>query len=203
MLKYKSIPSNSGLVSYGNTGARLSDPRAVYESMIKALVKFREYNKKWKIKDQKEFGKLLTEFEIFDIKTNNIISSDKDVRVKTSFISQLGFTTEERVVTDVGIELLSKSKINQFNNFEISEDSYVYLKQFLKYQQKGFNIIPLLSLIYSIIEFDNNLPIDFVTYLWAGSQTKEELIQNIKAYKLNYDYREAVYKSIINSKILI
>ncbi|MDO5106178.1 hypothetical protein [Capnocytophaga sp.] len=200
MDNYKKITSNSGLISFGNTGARLSDPRAIYVKILSALVEFRKQNTNWEFTDQANFGNLLTELNVFDIKTNNVVSSDKDVRVKTGFISQLGFTTEDRMVTNIGKELLSNSQSFDVNSFEISKDSYTYLKQFLKYQQSDFKILPLLSLIYSVIEFKNELPIDFVTYIWASSQTKEELVQNIENYKLNSDYREVVYKAIANSE---
>ena len=76
--------------------------------------------------------------EIFEIKTDNIVSSDKDVRLKTSFISQLGFTTNDRIVTKAGEELLQNSKNFATNEFEISNESFTYFKQFLKYQQKEF-----------------------------------------------------------------
>ena len=166
MSEYKKITANSGLISLGNTGARLSDPRATYVKILNALVEFRKQNKNWETKDQADFGKLLGEFEIFDIKTDNKVSSDKDVRVKTGFISQLGFTTDERIITKAGIELLTNSLNFETNEFDISKESFTYLKQFLKYQQNDFEIFPLLSLIYAIIEFDNELPIDFVTYVW-------------------------------------
>lgn len=96
MSEYKKITANSGLISLGNTGARLSDPRATYVKILNALVEFRKQNKNWENKDQAEFGKLLGELEIFDIKTDNKVSSDKDVRVKTAFIDDFGFTTEKK-----------------------------------------------------------------------------------------------------------
>lgn len=200
MSEYKKITANSGLISLGNTGARLSDPRATYVKILNALVEFRKQNKNWEIKDQADFGKLLGEFEIFDIKTDNKVSFDKDVRVKTGFISQLGFTTDERIITNAGIELLTNSLNFETNEFDISKESFTYLKQFLKYQQNDFEIFPLLSLIYTIIEFDNELPIDFVTYVWSGSQTKKELIDNIKNYKKHSDYKETVYQAALNSE---
>lgn len=200
MSEYKKITANSGLISLGNTGARLSDPRATYVKILNALVEFRKQNKNWETEDQADFGKLLGEFEIFDIKTDNKVSSDKDVRVKTGFISQLGFTTDERIITNAGIELLTNSLNFETNEFDISKESFTYLKQFLKYQQNDFEIFPLLSLIYAIIEFDNELPIDFVTYVWSGSQTKKELIDNIKNYKKHSDYKETVYQSALNSE---
>lgn len=200
MSEYKKITANSGLISLGNTGARLSDPRVTYVKILNALVEFRKQNKNWETKDQSDFGKLLGEFEIFDIKTDNKVSSDKDVRVKTGFISQLGFTTDERIITNAGIELLTNSLNFETNEFDISKESFTYLKQFLKYQQNDFEIFPLLSLIYAIIEFDNELPIDFVTYVWSGSQTKKELIDNIKNYKKHSDYKETAYQSVLNSE---
>lgn len=200
MSEYKKITANSGLISLGNTGARLSDPRATYVKILNALVEFRTQNKNWETKDQSEFGELLGELGIFDIKTDNKVSSDKDVRVKTGFISQLGFTTDERIITSAGKELLANSLNFETNEFDISNESFTYLKQFLKYQQNDFEVFPLLSLIYSIIEFDNELPIDFVTYVWSGSQTKKELLDNIKNYKKHSDYKETVYQSALNSE---
>jgi len=200
MSVYKKITANSGLISFGNTGARLSDPRATYVKILNALVEFRKQNKNWEIKDQSEFGELLRELGIFEIKTDNKISSDKDVRVKTGFISQLGFTTDKRIITSAGKELLANSLNFETNEFDISNESFTYLKQFLKYQQKDFEVFPLLSLIYSIIEFNNELPIDFVTYVWSGSQTEIELIDNIKNYKKHSDYKKTVYQSVLNSE---
>lgn len=200
MSEYKKITANSGLISLGNTGARLGDPRATYVKILSALVDFRKKNKSWETSDQTEFGKLLGEHGIFDIKTDNKVSSDKDVRLKTGFISQLGFTTDERIITNAGKELLQNSKSFATNEFEISNESFTYLKQFLKYQQNDFEVLPLLSLIYAIIEFGNELPTDFITYVWAGSQTKKELTQNIKTYKKHSDYKETVHQSVLNSE---
>lgn len=200
MSDYKKITANSGLISLGNTSARLSDPRSTYAKILNALVEFRKQNTDWEITDQSEFGKLLGELGIFDIKTGNKVTADKDVRVKTGFISQLGFTTDERIITNAGKELLANSTSFHTNDFDISKESYTYLKQFLKYQQNDFEVFPLLSLIYAIIEFNNELPIDFVTYIWSGSQTKKELIDNIKTYKKDSDYKLTVYKSILNSE---
>ncbi len=196
MKNYKKITAKSGLISFGNTGARLSDPRTVYARILRALTEFRKETVGWEIQDQKDFGNLLGKLNIFDIETCNTISSDKDVRVKTAFISQLGFTDKYRTVTNVGKELLKNTTQPAINEFEISADSFTYLKQFLKYQHPDFQLIPLLSLIYAIIDFDNKLPIDFVTYIWADTHTKNELLQNIKNYKKYNDYRKTIFRSI-------
>lgn len=200
MSKYDEIKANSRLISFGNTGARLSDPRATYASILKALEKFRASNRNWDTKDQVEFGRILGDEGIFNINTTNIVGADKDVRVKTGFISQLGFTTEKRIITNVGKEILSISTASSTNEFQISDDSFIYLKQFLKYQQNDFEVLPLLSLIYAIIDFDNELPINFVTYIWAASQTENKIIQDINAYKLNSNFKLLVYKSLLNTE---
>ena len=130
MSKYEKITANSGLISFGNTGARLGDPRATYVKILTALNKFRERNANWKDKDQVEFGELLSELEIFEIKTDNIVSSDKDVRLKTSFISQLGFTTNDRIVTKAGEELLQNSKNFATNEFKFQTKVLLILNNF-------------------------------------------------------------------------
>jgi hypothetical protein len=104
MSEYKDIRSNSGLISFGNTGARLADPRAVYVKILNALVEFRTRNKNWEIADQEDFGALLSKKGIFEIRDDTIVGKAKDVRVKTGFISQLGFTTDKRILTNVGKE---------------------------------------------------------------------------------------------------
>ena len=200
MSDFKKITANSGLISFGNTGVRLSDPRANYVKILNAIEEFRKQSNNWKTTDQTKFGELLSELGIFEIKTDNKVSSDKDVRVKTGFISQLVFTTDERIITKEGKELLENSLNFESNEFDISNESFTYLKQFLKYQQNGFEVFPLLSLIYSIIEYNNEFPIDFVTYVWSGSQTKKELIDNIKTYKKHSDYKETAYHSVLNSE---
>lgn len=198
MNEYKKITANSGLISLGNTGARLSDPRTVYANVLNALIEFRKKNENWDKIDQIEFGKILGEYKIFEIKIDNKVSSDKDVRVKTAFIDDFGFTTEKKVVTETGKELLKNSLNFEVNEFETSNESYTYLKQFLKYQQSDFEILPLLSLIYSIIEFDNELPFDFLTYVWSGSKTINELKENIEIYKQS-GFNNVVYNSVLNS----
>lgn len=47
MSKYIKITSNSGLVSFGNTRAILSDPRVTYVKILNALLEFRNKTKNW------------------------------------------------------------------------------------------------------------------------------------------------------------
>ncbi len=199
---YKQISSSSGLISLGNTGARLSDSRLVYPQILESLNEFRRTNTSWDVPDQEQFAVLLGENDVFNISTDTVVGSAKDVRVKTGFLNQIGFVNSTRILSDLGQELLrvnSKNKI-EINEFDLSEDSFIYLKQFLKYQHPGFQIKPLLSLIYSIIEFDNNLPIDFLTFIWSNSTTKEELAQSLTAYKATRDIKQVLYNNCLYSE---
>ena len=200
-MNYIQISPTSGLISIGNTGARLSDSRTVYPQILESLNEFRRFNTGWKRPDQEQFAVLLGKNEVFNISTETVIGSAKDARLKTGFLYQLGFTNATKIISNVGLELLrvnSKEEI-YMNEFDLSEDSFIYLKQFLKYQHTGFEIKPILSLIYSILEFDNNLPIDFLTFIWSNSTTKEELVQNITAFKLTRDIKQVLYNNCFTS----
>ena len=199
MGNYTKITANSYIISLGNTGARFSDPRTRYYRVLKLLQEFKQTHTQWTPAEQLLLADLLTQEGIFDIKKDNKVTADKDVRLKTSFLAQLGFTDHDRNITPVGEALIEYTQTPSTNSFEIASDSFLYLEQFLKYQQKGFLLKPLLSLLYSCIAFDNSLPIDFVTYIWAGSRTQEELLTNIKYYKKHNSYKETVYQSIRNA----
>ena len=199
-MSYTQISSSSGLISVGNTSARLSDSRLVYPQILESLNEFRRTNTGWergKGGDQEQFAVLLGENDIFKISTNTVVGSAKDARAKTGFLSDLGLTNSNRILSDVGQELLrlnSKDKI-EINEFDLSEESFIYLKQLLKYQQPGFEVKPILSLIYSILDFDNNLPIDFLTFIWSSSTTKEGLVHSLAEYKDTRDIKQVLYKN--------
>lgn len=196
MSLYKKINTNSYIISLGNTGARFSDPRSRYYKVLEVLEIFKKQYQEWSIAHQLLFAEVLIKQGIFDIKKDNVVSADKDVRLKTSFLAQIGFTNNNRDITPVGRELIACTQQLSINDFELATDSFLYLKQFLKYQQEGFELKPLLSLIYCCIAFDNALPIDFLTYVWAGARTEEELLAYISYYKLHNSYKEAVYQSV-------
>ena len=196
MSLYKKINTNSYIISLGNTGARFSDPRSRYYKVLELLEIFKKQYQEWSIAHQLLFAEALITQGIFDIKKDNVVSADKDVRLKTSFLAQIGFTNNNRDITPVGRELIACTQQLSINDFELATDSFLYLKQFLKYQQEGFELKPLLSLIYCCIAFDNALPIDFLTYVWAGARTEEELLAYISYYKLHNSYKGTVYQSV-------
>ena len=200
-MKYTKITPNSGLISLGNTGARLRDSRTKYLEILSSLEEFRMYNSNWVDSDQEQFAKLLGENDVFEIRTDTAVGSAKDARCKTSFLDDFGFTTEDKIISDSGNELLRLAEENEniINEFDLSLDSFVYLKQYLKYQHKNFEILPILSLIYCCLEFENDLPLDFFTFIWSKSSTKDELKQNIKEFKASRDIHQLVYSNCFNS----
>ena len=203
MSEFHKIKSSSKTISIGTTSARLNDPRNVYPKILESLIEFRINNQGWDIPDQKLFALLLGSNDVFDIKDTNSIGSDKDSRVKTAFLHQLGFVSEGRIVTDVGNNIVEDHGTS--NEFDIPNDSYIYLKQFLKYQfeDDDFKLYPLLSLIYCCIEFDNNLPKDFFIYYWSTSKTRQELKENICNYKKFKNVYESLYNDCVNSQTTI
>ena len=71
MSHYTRITANSYTISLGNTGARLSDPRARYYSVLKLLQQFKQTHKQWTPSEQLLLGDLLTQEGVFDIKKDN------------------------------------------------------------------------------------------------------------------------------------
>ena len=200
-MNYTKITANSGLISLGTTSARLSDSRTKYLEILNSLKEFRLYNFNWDKSDQEQFAELLGKNDVFKIRTDNAIGADKDVRGKTSFLDDFGFTTEAKIISDSGNELLRLGEENEsiINEFDLSLDSFIYLKQFLKYQHDNFELLPILSLIYCCLEFDNDLPLDFFTFIWSQSSTKEELEKNIKEFKVSRDILQLIYNNCLNS----
>ena len=200
-MNYTKITANSGLISLGNTGARLSDSRTKYLEILISLIKFRLSNSNWTKFDQEQFAELLGKNNVFEIRTDTAVGSAKDTRCKTSFLDSFGFTTESKIISDSGNELLRLAEENEkiINEFDLSLDSFVYLKQFLKYQHKNFELLPILSLVYCCLEFDNDLPLDFFTFIWSKSSTKDELKQKIKEFKASRDIHQLVYSDCLNS----
>ena len=200
-MNYTKITANSGLISLGNTGARLSDSRTKYLEILISLKEFRLSNSNWTKFDQEQFAELLGKNNVFEIRTDTAVGSAKDTRCKTSFLDSFGFTTESKIISDSGNELLRLAEENEniINEFDLSLDSFVYLKQFLKYQHKNFELLPILSLVYCCLEFDNDLPLDFFTFIWSKSSTKDELKQKIKEFKASRDIHQLVYSDCLNS----
>lgn len=99
----------------------------------------------------------------------NAGNKPKDAREKTSGLVDIGLIDGGRKLTSVGLKLLAISKSGDFttdNFFQISKDSYVYLKQLLKtYNNINGEIVrPFIVLLY-LLSRVGSLTLDEYTYL--------------------------------------
>lgn len=73
-MNYTKITANSGLISLGNTGARLSDSMTKYLEILSSLKEFRLYNFNWAKSDQEQFAELLGKNNVFEIRTDTAVA---------------------------------------------------------------------------------------------------------------------------------
>lgn len=143
---------------------------------------------------------------------------DKDARQKTSGLSTLGLTDDNRVITPAGEELLDCVKDGSFegeNYFMIPADSFIYLKQLLKTSlqiRDDVHVRPYFVLAYFLNEY-GSLTFDEFKYLLpmvvdeqslrivnanlnkvrSGVRTFEEVIVETLMAKENYKHAYALW----------
>lgn len=196
MSLFQKIRPRTSVISLGTTGARVADVNYRYKLILQALNEANINN--WsEPTEQQRFARVLTERGVFDISEENTIGSDKDARLKTSYISDLGLTTEDRAITPAGRAYLDCHD-EELTDWEISESSQLIFFQLLKYQFKGSDnsCYPFLQLIYAIIDFENALPLDFFSYVWATSLSPTSLKQAIQSYRRDNKYRSSLWLEI-------
>lgn len=193
------ISSNTNMISLGNTGLRSGNPFEIQFNFLNAIIEWREQDTtKWDRSPgggQERFLRYIQENNIWknQIKLDNKIEPIKDIRVKTAFLSDIGLVTEQRFPTDSGIKLRElMNSPRKTNQWQIDDSNYEWFKQMFKYDvrfdkkpKKSFKFTPIMSLIYCCLEFDNDLPYEFLKVFWLTSQTKEDLDTHIKNYKTN------------------
>lgn len=160
--------------SYGTTSFRVSELKYKIE---KQLILLKTLWEKFPDKTWRELQGIYFEMLV----TNHLakptaMNKEKDARQKTSPLKDLGLITEKRELTEVGEKIYSIAKNNDynFNNIlQIRNDSFIYLKQFLKIEfstnsnsraYSEFKINPFLAIIYAITEL-GYLTKDEITYL--------------------------------------
>lgn len=206
------ISSNTNMISLGNTGLRSGNPFEIQFNFLNAIIEWREQDTtKWDRSPgggQERFLRYIQENNIWknQIKLDNKIEPIKDIRLKTAFLSDVGLVTEERFPTDSGIKLRELMNSSQnTNQWQIDDGNYEWFKQMFKYdlrfnsRYKTFKICPIRSLIYCCLEFNNDLPYEFLKVFWSTTQTKEELERHIKNYKnnTNKDSKSDIFNSLI------
>ena len=122
----------------------------------------------------------------------NANNKPKDAREKTSGLVSLGLIDDNRRLTEVGEQLLTISKRNDFsvdNPLGIPADSFIYLKQLLKTSVKVDTelVRPFIVTIYLITKL-GGLSYEEFTYLLPLSidrQSTLDAVENIKALRNN------------------
>ena len=130
---------------------------------------------------------------------------DKDAREKTSGLVDIGLITEDRLITEVGRELLkiTSDGIYDTNNvFNINRDSFIYLKQLLKtnIEVNDCKVRPFIAVIKCLTELDF-LSYDEFTYLVPliiDDNSLEQIISDIKLYRKDkISLEDIIYKRLI------
>ena len=115
---------------------------------------------------------------------------DKDAREKTSGLVDIGLITADRLITEVGRELLKITKDGKFesdNIFNINRDSFIYLKQLLKTSIDVNDSIvrPFIVVIKCLTELEY-LSYDEFTYfvpLIKDEKSIKQIISDIKLFR--------------------
>ncbi len=186
--------------SIGTTSFRVSQLNYKIERQLQLLREFWGKNPtlKWNESTQEKY--------YYYLKDNGFLDGEaalpaKDAREKTSGLVDIGVLTKDRQLTEVGnnIEgLLGKERTNN-NIFEIDDESYYYLLQFLKLQKmdSGLKIKPFVALIYMLEKLDY-LTYDEFTYLLPLCKNKYDVIKTVNQIK---DNRELDLELLIKNKI--
>lgn len=192
--------------SLGTTSFRVKDLNLKIEKQLNMLSELWLNNPKslWK-ELQEEYYDLMKKEEFVKGDAKN---KAKDGREKTSGLVDIGLLTKDRKLTEVGkriTNIVMMEDYNKNNIFNISNDSYVYLKQLLKHQTTGgskdFKIKPFIILIKAIIELEYVSSDEFTYLLPLCTETKDiyitiEDINNFRDGKLTID--EVIEKKILN-----
>ena len=125
-----------------------------------------------------------------DFLTGEAKIKDKDAREKTSGLVDIGLITGDRLITEVGSELLKITKAGNFesdNIFNINRDSFIYLKQLLKTSIDVSDSIvrPFIVVIKCLTELEY-LSYDEFTYfvpLIKDEKSIKQIISDIKLFR--------------------
>lgn len=181
--------------SLGTTSFRVSDLKFKIESQLRLLLQLFEENpgKTWR-ELQVDYFELLVNAGL-SVQNPGTTKKDlekkaKDARQKSSSLVNLGLITEERKVTEVGKKVLEIFETMEFDNdniFFIRNDSFLYLKQLLKYEIDGrdyneFDVKPIVSIIYAISQLKYLTKEEF-TFLLPLCKNRDEVIETVELIK--------------------
>ena len=172
----------------GTTSFRVAETKYKIEKQLLILDSFKDdiLNSSWK-EQQEEYFYSLVENGLAKEK-GKTSDREKEGRQISSSLHYLGLTDKNRILQNTAYELLDILKNRQFNYdniFGVRNDSFFYIKQFLKLEfsnnikngsYKSFRIQPFLAVIYAILKTNNALSKDFFTFILPTIKNYEELI---------------------------
>jgi len=171
----------------GTTSFRVSNLKYKIQKQLILLKNLNNIykNKKWKDK-QTLYHKMLVD----DGLTTPSNRPEKKARQITSVLVNLGLTNDKRELTEVGEKIYLINNEQNFDNdniFFIRNDSYIYLKQLLKYELTGsyysdFEVKPFLVILYACIKLDY-MTIEEFTYIIPLIKTVDDLKETIEDIK--------------------
>jgi hypothetical protein len=196
--------------AYGTTSFRVSELKFKIERQLirlKNLYDSNDENYNWKAL-QTEYLEGLLDEDWFNSNASDEAKIKKYARQVTSSLTDLGLVTQDRKLTDIGNELYSILVNNTFdfdNAFGIRNDSFLYLKQFLKMEfsqhvssnsYSEFSINPFIALTYFITKY-GYITKDEFQYLLPLVKNYQEL-QNLE---IDIENRGVNIYSLIVEKI--
>ena len=207
------MPFKTYCWSLGTTSFRVADLKFKIESQLRLLTKLFEENPgEYWINLQVKYFDLLVEagLSVPNPKTTKeaLAKKAKDARQKSSSLVNLGLITDDRKVTKVGKKVLEIFETMEFDNdniFFIRNDSFLYLKQLLKYEIDGrdyneFNIKPIVSIIYAISQMGHLTEEEF-TFLLPLCKNTDEVIETVELIK-ELRQQKTTISAIIRHRIL-
>lgn len=201
------IPYKSFCWVIGTTSFRTSKLNFKIEKQLLLLHKFHnKVNEKnmwtWNRKTQEDYYDFMKQNEFV---LGSAARKDKDAREKTSGLVDLGLLYDNRTLTAVGKHLLEIAQNGNFksqNIFEISEDSFIYLKQLLKTSIKvGTEVVrPFIVTIKCLCDL-KFLTFDEFTYIVPLISTKEsypKYVELISKYRRGeIELEDIIYRHLM------
>lgn len=191
----------------GTTSFRVKELNLKIEQQLGLLEKLRKKHREisWQDLEQLYFDAMAEQESTKDALQKK--AKEKIARQKTSSLVDLGLVTRNRHITKVGQKLqriMESEKYSGDNIFRLNEDSYLYLKQLLKYQttggSKGFQAKPMIILLCMLNQLDYLTVEEFMYFLPLCINTKEvyQTIEEVKEYRRG----SLTIDEMLNHKIL-
>lgn len=194
------IPYKSFCWSLGTTSFRTKNFNKTIEEQLSLLNSFWQLPENsacdWNGNDalQSRYYDYMRERGFVEGEANN---KPKDAREKTSGLVAIGLISDDRRITPAGKALMDISLSGDFtpdNFFNISKDSYIYLKQLLKtsYSVDGSTVRPFIVMLYVLSKLET-LSMDEFKYLLPlctdidATKTVINGIKSVREKKLTID----------------